>query len=216
MNTRNDKVVYESHITVDGSEEGLRLFKARMKECSIKVIKVGNGFPIIDYHHMTSVICHDMNDVTAVEQIVRVVTDSLKDHGVRITRGKLERSPTPKGSVTGSRYYECHVEVFSSAVTKKLYDPTYWFVSQNTNKFKSMPDGRLENLYMLTARMKNISLSAFTESVYSKMIPFVELIADKDKVFIEECVYDTCEQLDAHWMNIKDGSISSEEVLISA
>lgn len=181
-----------------------------MQQMGIKVIRVGNGYPVIDYHHMTSVVCREMSDVTAVEQIVKVVVESLKDDGVRITRGKLERSPQPKGSVTGSCYYECHVEVFGSAVTKKLYDPAFWFVSQNTNKFKSMPDGRLECLYMLTARNKNISLNDFTESVYSKMIPFVELIADKDKVFIEECVYDTCEQLDAHWMNVKEGSISSE------
>lgn len=42
------------------------------------------------------------------------------------------------------------------------------------------------------------------------MIPFIDLIADKSKVFIEECVYDTNEHLDAHWMNIEKGSISSE------
>ena len=75
-------------------------------------------------------------------------------------------------------------------------------------------DGMLECIFMLTARMKNISLDSFTEAVYAKMLPFIDLIADKSKVFIEECVYDTNEQLDAHWMNIAQGSVSSEEVVI--
>ena len=95
-------------------------------------------------------------------------------------------------------------------MVKKLYDPAYWFVSKNTNKVMNMPSGKLEPLYMLTARNKNISLADFTESAFSKMLPFVDLIAAKDKVFIEECVYDTNEHLDAHWMNIEKGSISSE------
>lgn len=138
------------------------------------------------------------------------MTDNLKSDDVQITRIKLEKSPTPKGSVTGECYYECHVEVFGGMISRKLYDPAFWFVSQNTNKFKTVPDGRLECIFMLTARMKNISLDSFTEAVYAKMIPFIDLIADKSKVFIEECVYDTNEHLDAHWMNIEKGSISSE------
>ena len=99
-------------------------------------------------------------------------------------------------------------------MVKKLYDPAYWFVSKNTNKVMNMPNGKLEPLYMLTARNKNISLADFTESAFSKMLPFVGLIAVKDKVFIEECVHDSNEQLDAHWMNIAQGSVSSEEVVI--
>ena len=99
-------------------------------------------------------------------------------------------------------------------MVKKLYDPAYWFVSKNTNKVMNMPSGKLEPLYMLTARNKNISLADFTESAFSKMLPFVGLIAVKDKVFIEECVYDSNEHLDAHWMNIAQGSVSSEEVVI--
>ena len=62
---------------------------------------------------------------------------------------------------------------------------------------------------MLTARMKNISLDSFTEAG-TKLLPFIDLIADKSKVFIEECVYDTNEHLDAHWMNIEKGSVGSE------
>lgn len=215
MQTNTEKVTYESHITVDGDREGLILFEKRVRDMGMKVIHVGNGYPVLDYHHMTSVVCRDQIEVGAVEQSVQLVVDQLPGHNLKITRVKLERSPQLKGRVTGDCYYECHVEVFSSAVTKKLYDPAYWFVSQNTNKFKSMPNGQLESLYMLTARNKNVSLAEFTEMVYSKMIPFVELIADKDKVFIEECVRDSNEQLDAHWMNIADGSVSSEEILIT-
>ena len=103
--------------------------------------------------------------------------------------------------------YKSHITVDGSRDGMILL---FWFVSQNTNKFKTVPDGRLECIFMLTARMKNISLDSFTEAVYAKMIPFIDLIADKSKVFIEECVYDTNEHLDAHWMNIEKGSISSE------
>ena len=210
MQTNTEKVTYESHITIDGSRDGMIKFEYEMRKLGIKVIHVGNGFPTIDYHHMTSVVCRNASDVSAVEQIVKVVTDNLKSDDVQITRIKLEKSPTPKGSVAGECYYECHVEVFGGVISRKLYDPAFWFVSQNTNKFKTVPDGRLECIFMLTARMKNISLDSFTEAVYAKMIPFIDLIADKSKVFIEECVYDTNEHLDAHWMNIEKGSVISE------
>lgn len=212
MKPQNEKAVFESHITVDGTDEAIAQFKEKMKSMDIKVISVGNGYPVIDHHHMTSVICTSQIEANAVEDIVRLTVADIE--GLNISRIKLERSPSLKGSVCGDSYYECHVEVFESAVTKKLYDPAYWFVSKNTNKVMNMPNGKLEPLYMLTARNKNISLAEFTEMAFSKMLPFVYLIAVKDKVFIEECVYDSNEQLDAHWMNIAEGSVSSEEVVI--
>ena len=56
MKPQNEKAVFESHITVSGSDEAVALFKEKIKSLDIKVISVGNGFPTIDYHHMTSVV----------------------------------------------------------------------------------------------------------------------------------------------------------------
>ena len=94
--------------------------------------------PTIDYHHMTSVVCRNASDVSAVEQIVKVVTDNLKSDDVQITRIKLEKSPTPKGSVAGECYYECHVEVFGGVISRKLYDPAFLVC---VTKHKQIQDG---------------------------------------------------------------------------
>lgn len=45
MQTNTEKVTYESHITVDGSRDGMLKFEYEMKKLGIKVIHVGNGFP---------------------------------------------------------------------------------------------------------------------------------------------------------------------------
>jgi len=183
---------YEIHITIENNDN----FINTCKEIGIKPIII-----VVDEKNEMSnqVMTSSKHSGKYWKEVLNTLSKRLITNNQKIIRQKVEIYPQEE-KFESHLYYETHIRL----KLKKDYDKTqllyickYMKFHISRNLFKKNNEF---DWLMITYRGYNSNLSSF-KSVINTMKGILDNInIEYDKVEIEECIFDTNENLDKEWM----------------
>jgi hypothetical protein len=187
---------FEIHITIENSK-GVSNFIADCSILNVKPVLIHLG----DNEQLMTSSKHryngDMRDI-----LVPLYTKLQFDMGYRVLRLKVEKKPEPIKDIN-FKYYETHFRLslpknYDYEVLNKICDEFDFHLSKNLFKVDDNYDYQ-----MITYRTKEGGLSQFNMVINQMREKLNEFTIKYDKVEIEECIFDTNEELDYRWLNKK-------------
>lgn len=190
MQTSRGVPIFELHISPKlGTPEQVAMFIGTCKIAGIKAFLVDNGMGKVSTHLMTSAVCRGGRALSEAKWAIQAIAEKV---GLPIARNKVE-VPMSQGFdyVTGSDYYEVHVELDlkGKCIEDVPFDNQLWSYSHRPDK----------NQGMLTMRARNTTAPIFRLKAKESMAEFDDFIKPAGVQF-EKCIADDNSQMDADWM----------------
>lgn len=183
---------YEIHITVENNEN----FIKTCEEIGVKpIIIVVNETKKETNQVMTS----SKHSGTSWREVMNSLTKRLIDNNQKIIRQKVEIFPQEE-KYESHIYYESHIRLkliknYDRSSLLKICNEMDFHISRNLFKKNNEFDW-----LMITYRKNNIKLSDFKSDIdrMKKLLNNLEI--EYDKIEIEECIFDSNENLDKEWL----------------
>ena len=187
---------YEVHVTVEKAYD-IDKFKRDCDWMKVKpiIIETENG-QLLENQVMTSSKHEGEDYMTTLNKI----TTWLIGCGYKVIREKVEKNPMPNKDMD-FKYYECHFRLklpkdFDRQIIKNICGINKFHLSKNL--FKHDKDYVYQ---MCTYRNDTISYPKFHDKITKFCIELMGNGILYDKIEIEECIYDTNENVDYKWLN---------------
>lgn len=183
---------YEIHITVENNDN----FIKTCEEVGVKPIII-----VVDETNKESnqVMTSSKYSGTSWREIMNSLTEKMVGNNQKVIRQKVEIFPQEK-KFENHVYYESHIRL----KLKKGYDRkpllhvcSYMKFHISRNLFKKNDEF---DWLMITSRQYNTNLSSFKSIINTMTGTLDNIKIEYDKVEIEECIFDSNENIDKEWL----------------